>query len=51
MNHAIRAISETLAILGAALSAAAAVEARRTPSANALRRLGISESAFRQVRI
>lgn len=51
MNHAIRTISETLAILGAAISAAAAVEARRAPSASTLRRLGISESAFRKLRL
>jgi len=51
MNRAFQVISETFALLGAAASAAAAVEARRTPSAAVLNRLGISEAAFRNVHV
>lgn len=51
MNRAFHFISETIAVFGAAVSAAAAVEARRMPSAPALRRLGISETSFRKVHL
>jgi hypothetical protein len=44
-------LGRVFATVGAVIDVATAVEARRQPSANALRTLGIDEKAFRQVNL
>jgi hypothetical protein len=44
-------LGRVFATVGAVIDVATAVEARRQPSSNALRTLGIDEKAFRQVNL
>jgi hypothetical protein len=44
-------LGKVFASFGAAIDVATALEARRQPSAKALRTLGIDEKAFRQVHL
>lgn len=50
MKRIWNAITETFAAIASATRVVAAFEARRTPSANDLRRLGINPTAFARVR-
>lgn len=51
MTRILKAVTNALAVFGAACESANAVRNSRKPSATALKTLGISEDSFRAIRL